>query len=311
MKLVLKALSAFFSSLPLGAALAMGRGIGWFLGAVARYRRVIVQEALARCFPEKTPQERRAILRRSYANLGMNISEMLRLPKLSEPAARELVTVEGLEHARRAHEKGKGVVVLCGHIGNWELLAAVTPLFGYPLTIIAKAIKNPSLQAFWSSVRQRFGSRVLPAHGSYRPCLKALRSGEIVGFILDQNMTREEGVFVDFFGKPACTTPGLAYMAAQAGAPVLPVFILRSADARRHVIKILPEVMPPADASRESTRAFTQECTKILENIIREHPEQWTWIHRRWRTKPVPGTSWGADRTGYVPPGCVFPSSSL
>lgn len=233
----------------------MPRGIGWFLGSVVRYRRAIAREALSRSFPEKSPQAIRTILLRIYAHMGMKFVEMMRLPHLmTEAAAHEVIAVEGADNLREAHKQGKGVVALCGHIGNWELLATVTPLWGYPLTIIARAVKNA---------------------------------------------TRQEGIFVEFFGKPACTTPGLAYMAAQVGPPIVPAFILRASDTRRHVIRTLPAIEPPREITPESVRSFTQQCTTILEQIIREHPEQWTWIHRRWRTVP-----WkGADRSGYQPPG--------
>ena len=298
MKLILKALSALLSCLPLRFALAVGRALGWVIGSVVRYRRAYAQSALSSSFPEKPAGEIRDILRRMYGNIGMDFVEMMRLPRLSEAAARELVSVENVENLKSAYEQGRGVLALCGHIGNWEWLATLTPLSGYPLTIIAKSIKNASLQEFWWGVRQRFGSRVLPAHNSYRPCLKALKNGGIIGFMLDQNMTRDEGIYVDFFGRPACTTPGLAYMAFQSRAPVVPVFICRQPDVRRHVIKILPAIDPPADIEPESVRAFTQHCTAVLEQIIREHPEQWTWIHYRWKTAP-----WkGPDRSGYQPP---------
>ena len=287
MKLILKAIAAFFSCLPLGAALAIGRGLGWLYGSIIRYHRADAIESLIRSFPEKTPSEIRGIVRRMYANLGMNLVEVFRLGKVTDEFLRANIDIEGEGFAREALARNKGAVILTGHVGNWDLLCTVVPRLGYPLTVISKDIKNKGLNEFWMNIRQRFGVKFVPAHNSYRACLTALRKNELIGFILDQNMIRTEGVFVDFFGKPACTTPGMAYMSAQSGAPVVPVFMLRR-EKGRHLVKVLPLIDPPPNREPAAIREFTQRYTKIIEEIIRQYPDQWIWIHRRWRTLPVP-----------------------
>ncbi len=280
----LRTISRFLAMLPLRWALALGRCMGWVFGSVIRYHRREAEEALARSLPELSAEERRRVIRRMYANLGMNLVEILRLPHADEAYFDQYVTRENEEHLRKALAGGKGVLVLTAHMGNWDLLCTLAPHFNYPTTIITKEIKNKALNEYWMTTRARFGLKFVPAHNSFRLCLAALRRNEIVGVILDQNMIDTEGIFVDFFGRPACTTPGLAYLSAQSGAPVVPVYMLR--EGGRHVIRILPPVLPPPDRKPETIRVFTQQYTRLIEDMIRAHPAQWTWIHRRWRTQP-------------------------
>ena len=290
MKLILSAIAAFFSCLPLGVALAIGRGLGWVYGSVIRYHRRDAIDALKRAFPEKPQSEILGIVRRMYANLGMNLVEVLRLGKVTDEFLRESIEIEGEEHGRTALLRNRGAVILTGHLGNWDLLASIVPRLGYPLTVISKDIKNKGLNEFWMNIRQRFGVKFVPAHNSYRTCLTTLKKNELIGFILDQNMINTEGVFVDFFGKPACTTPGLAYMSAQSGAPVVPVFMIRRENGR-HLVKVLPPLDPPPNREPATIREFTQRYTKIIEDVVREYPDQWIWIHRRWKTVPAPAAT--------------------
>lgn len=282
----LKALAFLFARLPLPMALAVGRGLGWVYGSVIRYHRRDAFEALRRSFPDKPEAEIRSIVSRMYAGFGMNVMELMRLVDARGGYPGPLVETEGAEHMAAGLARGKGVIVLSAHTGNWDLLCTAAPAWGYPLTIITKNIKNKAINDVWMEIRSRYGLKFVPAHNSYRTCLTALRKNEIVGFILDQNMIRTEGIFVDFFGKPACTTPGLAYMAAQSGAPVLPVFMVRRPGGR-HLVKALPLIEPPPNREPETIREHTQNYTRVIERHIREHPEQWIWLHRRWRTTPA------------------------
>ena len=287
MKWILRAVAALFSSVSLGMALAIGRALGWIYGSIIRYHRRDAIDALKRAFPQKSQGEILDIVRKMYANLGMNLSEILRLGTVTDEFLRETIQIEGEEYARAALQRNKGVIILTGHLGNWDLLASIVPRLGYPLTVISKDIKNKGVNEFWMNLRRRFGVKFVPAHNSYRTCLAALKKNELIGFILDQNMIRKEGVFVDFFGKLACTTPGLAYMSAQSGAPVVPVFMIRGENGR-HVVKAFPPLDPPPDREPETIREYTQRYTKVMEDVIRQYPEQWIWIHRRWKTIPLP-----------------------
>lgn len=259
--------------------------MGWIYGSLIRYHRQDAINALRDSLPEKSEKERRYILESMYRNLGMNIVEEFRLPHITEEELQRIIRWEGEQNARNVLAAGKGMIVLSAHVGNWDILCTIAPKFDFPATIITKNIKNESLNRFWMESRSRFGLKFVPAHNSYRQCLAALRKNEIVGFILDQNMINTEGIFVDFFGKPACTSPGLAYMAAQSGAAVVPVFIVRG-DNGVHTVKMLPAIPPPPDRKPGTISDYTQRYTKVIESAVREHPDQWIWIHRRWRTKP-------------------------
>lgn len=283
--LLLKGISRLFGAIPLHTALRIGRGLGWFYGTVIRHHRRDAASALRRSFPEKSDAERQAILLEMYKKLGMNAAEELRMPTVSDAYLRDNILWDDESIIRDALAKGKGLLTLTAHLGNFDLLCTIAPHFNYPTTIITKTIKNRAINAWWMEARSRFGLKFLPAHNSYRQCLSALRKNEIVAFILDQNMINTEGIFVDFFEKPACTSPGLAYMSAQSGAPVVPVFMIRLENGL-HRVKILPAVAPPPDRKPETIRQFTQLYTKIIEDVIREYPDQWIWVHRRWKTVP-------------------------
>lgn len=285
MRMILQAFSAFASKLPLARALALGRALGWAYGSVIRYHRRDALAAVRRSLPDKTDAEVRTIVAGMYRNLGMNLVELFRLRSAPDEYIKDFIVFEEERHLHETLKRGKGMLVLSAHLGNWDLLCTTAPRFNFPLTIITKEIKNRALNDYWMDVRRRFGLKFVPAHQSYRLCLSALRKNEVVGFILDQNMTRDEGIFVDFFGRPACTTPGLAYMSMQSGAPVVPVFMIRRENGR-HLIKVLPPIEPPPDRSPETIRDFTQRYTKVIEDMIRQYPDQWIWVHRRWRTVP-------------------------
>ena len=282
---LLKGLCKVFGMLPLPVALAIGRGMGWFFGSVIRHHRRDAEEALKRSLPEKSARERRQILERMYLNLGMNVAEDLRLTAASNAYLNNYISWEGDTHIHQVLAAGKGMLVLTGHMGSWDMLCSIAPKFNYPTTIITKNIKNRTINSVWMEIRNRFGLKFLPAHNSYRHCLSALRKNEIVGFAIDQNMINSEGIFVDFFGTPACTTPGLAFMSAQSGAAVVPVFMIRR-EQGRHLVKALPAIPPPPDRKPDTILKYTQMYTTVMEDIIRQYPDQWIWIHRRWKTTP-------------------------
>lgn len=276
------------SRVSLDRALAVGRGIGWVLGSLVRYRRAESAAAIRRCLPGLPEARIREVLDEMYAGFGQNAMESFWLTPEALPGyLRNRVDVHGREIVESEMAKGRGALVLASHAGNWDLLCRGTRGLEFPLTIISKTVRSRSFEIFGRVIRERFGLRVLPAHGSYRACLRTLRRNEILGFALDQNMTRTEGIFVDFFGRPACTTPGLAYLSAQSGASVIPIFIERLPGGR-HVIRVMTPLPPPADLKPETIHTATQAYSRLTEDWVRAHPGQWIWIHRRWRTQPVP-----------------------
>ncbi len=282
----LKLLTRFFSALPLDAARGVGRGIGFAAYHALRKHRAENLSDMQRCFPDADPADLRLRLRRVYQGMAINYIEVFRWFGGRDAELEGLIRVEGLEHFEQVRARGKGVLVLTAHIGNWDLLGPWAARRA-PLTIISKQLRSAGANRFWQEARAACGLNILPAHNSYRACLATLRRGEMLGFILDQNMINTEGIFVEFFGRPACTTPGLAFLSAHARAPVLPVFMLRMPDGA-HLVRIQPAIEPPPDRAPEAIHAATQHYTRVIEDVIRAYPDQWIWMHRRWRTQPLP-----------------------
>ncbi|MBV8774075.1 MAG: lysophospholipid acyltransferase family protein [Deltaproteobacteria bacterium] len=277
------------SLLPDFVLYGLGKAGGW-LGYMldARHIRIGLRN-LAFAFPEKSPEERKRILRTSYINLGISAAEYIRLGGFFYRRLRERVTYNRFEYwaKMKGRYPGKGGVILTAHFGNFELLPAAHALHGYPITLVHHTQRFLAGDALMTYVRERAGIKVIRKHTAARAVLKSLREGELVGIPFDQNAKRSEAVFVPFFGEPAATSSGLARLVAIAEVPVVPVFLLRERNSRRHRIEILDEIPiqrshdPRADIE-ENTRRFT----RAIEEFVRSHPTQFLWIHRRYRTRP-------------------------
>jgi len=285
MSMLIKIVEGYCSRLTAAQAQRLGRRIGWFLDHGVRFRRDEVQNNIRRCFPEKNEAECSDILERMYANFGQLIVESVRMGTIDLSYFKEQVDVVNMRYTLDAINQGKGVVFLTAHIGNFELLAMMAGVYNVKMSIIVKPIRPPALNEYFCRTRARFGVNMLPPKHSFRDCIAALKRNETVGFILDQNMKRNRGVFVDFFGRPACTSPGLAMMSAQCGSPVVPCFMLRMPDGRHRAV-VHPPLPPPADMKPDTIHAATQTYTRIIEEAVRANPDQWIWVHRRWRTQP-------------------------
>jgi KDO2-lipid IV(A) lauroyltransferase len=282
---ILRLLSSRLTAMPPDRLLRAGARWGWGLGAVFRFRRRLVLEALGRSFPDKPPAELARLADAMYRNLGMNLAESLRLDTIGPEFMERWVDTSDAARFLEVFRQGRGVVALTAHLGNFDLLCLASGIVGIPLTIISKELKPPRLNAYWMAARSRYGLKVVPHRHSARACLRVLRDRGVLGFILDQNMKRHEGIFVDFFGRPACTSPGLAVLSSQAGSPVVPIFIVRRADGGHKVI-VQDPLEPPPDRRPETIRDATQRYTRIIEDMVRQYPDQWLWIHRRWKTRP-------------------------
>ena len=195
------------------------------------------------------------------------------------------LAIEGLEHLRAVLERHGRALVLTAHLGNWELLTLAPALTGYPLTVVARALDSPALDAWADRLRRTAGVEVIDKREALRPILHALRRGRLVGVLLDQNASRREGVFVPFFGRAASTSRAVAVLALRTRTPVIPAFTRRLAPGR-HQITIQPALPLPASAGNEAVVALTAQCTAAIEAAVRETPDQWLWSHDRWRTRP-------------------------
>jgi len=288
LSLIVNGLARRLARLSRPALLCWGARLGWCYGHIVRHRRAEARAALHRSLPELSATEVSAALDGMYRNLALNILEILRMYGGATEELDALMTIEGEDVVRTALQRGRGAMILTAHLGNFDMLAMFAAHRHYPLTIISKQLKNAAVNQIWSSLRERFGVNILFSHNAARGCLKALRANSLVGFLLDQNRPVGQGVFVQFFGRPASTTPGLAILASQAQAPVIPVFLSRRPDGTHH-LQILPLVEPPPDREPATILRYTQIYSTITEQAIRRHPDQWTWIHRRWKNQPAPG----------------------
>ncbi len=285
---LIKVTSRFTAWLPLRWARAWARHWGWMLAHVVRMRRAYVLDALAQAFPGMPRRERSALYAEVCRHQALNMMELLRFAGGREEEFSGLIDVRGEDIVKAALARGKGALILIAHFGNYDLMGMVaSKLFGYPLTIITKRLKNARLNELWWEMRRKAGVNEVPARKAYRPCVRALQQNGLVGFMLDQNRPPPLGIFVEFFGRPAATTPGLAFMSAQTEAPVVPVFMHRTPDGG-HVLEVRPILEPPPDRKEETLLAHTAAYTKVIEEEVRRYPAQWLWLHKRWKSQPKP-----------------------
>ncbi len=269
----------------------IGRCVGFALCRIVRFRRRLILQQLKLAFPEYSETERRKLLKKVYNHFGTLAVEMLRLPRQSSEELLDSCIFEGVKNLHSAQAKNQGVLVLSGHLGNWELGLAAAAASGLKVAAVTKEIKGYTGQYIANRMREAHGVMAINRRAALRPVLSFLKKGDGVGFVLDQNAKEAEGVFVNFFGRSACTMPGLAIMAKRFSIPVVPLIFYRDEQGRHH-LRFLPEIgwetIPNngKEGGRLDILHNTQRYTQVLEQAIKEHPEQWLWMHKRWRTRP-------------------------
>ncbi len=233
-----------------------------------------------------SPAQAEALTREAFANMGMTLLEVMRLPWLRSASDLDgMVRCEGLELLDEALKRSRGVMLITGHLGNWELMATWYALHGYTMDVVVRELDSPLGARLMEWMRTCHGNAMVLKKRSMRRLLKTLAGGGIAGLLIDQNVARVEGVFVDFFGVPACTNKGPAMLAAVSGAAVLPTFITR--ENGRHVIRIGPEIEVVSTGDRKKDALEnTARFTRAVEEAIRNAPAEWFWVHRRWKTRP-------------------------
>ena len=286
---VLRALMAMLRALPLAWALRLASAAGLLAYAVAPPLRRVGMKNLEIAFPERAIAERRRILRASFANLGCMIAELAHLPRTTAEELRERVRFEDeawwAENVARPRDTGG--LILSGHFGNWELLVFAHGMRGFPVSMVHRSIANPLIDRWLNALRARAGTRLVRKRHAAGGVLKALHDRELLVLPFDQNSTRGLGVFVDFFGVPASTNSGIARLALRSGAPAVPVFIVREGRSARHRVHVLPLMYARRSDDLESdVKRTTQELSDVFESMVRRFPEQWLWIHKRWKTRP-------------------------
>jgi len=275
-----------FAILPVRAGLAIGaamaHGFFFFSGKL----RGVGERNLEIAFRDLSAQERQRLLRGCFANLGRLLAVFAHFTKQPEEL-KSLIDCEGIENLEAAEKSGRGVILFTGHVGAWELSSFALSLFGHPLSFLVRRIDNPKVEALIDRARTRLGNRTIDKRSAAREMLRMLESAGAVGILVDLNTLEREGIFVDFFGVPASTTFMLAKLALRTDANVLPVFAPWDEGRKRFVLKIEePLKFDPTGDETEDVRRLTQMFTSVVEKYVRRYPDQWLWIHRRWKTRP-------------------------
>lgn len=275
--------------MPRGLARWLAGGLAWFVyRAMGRLRRVGERNLELALHEAAGEKERAEILRGVYRHLGWQLVEFCRMPRYTPQNTQGWIRTEGLKHYLEARARGKGVLVLTGHLGAWELSSFYHSMMGYPMGMVIRRLDNRRLDEFVNGIRCMHGNRVLHKDDFARGLLTAMRDGQTVGILMDTNMTPPQGVFVNFFGITACTASGLARVALKTDAAVLPGFLLWEPKERQYVLHFGEELNFKKSGDAEAdVLAATQECNDVLERWIRRYPDQWLWIHRRWKTRPA------------------------
>jgi KDO2-lipid IV(A) lauroyltransferase len=273
--------------LPQGAACWLASAAARVLYVLSAKLRKTAEFNLRLAFPGWAESQRQQVIRNMTTNLGRMAAEFARMPKYSAANIQELVVLEGHENFLQGHQQGKGVLYLTGHIGAWELSSFAHALYGYPLHYMARPLDNRKLDELVNRYRSLSGNRPIYKNESARLMLKVLKDGGTVGILADQNTMPSEGVFVDFFGTPACSTTGLARVALHTGAAVVPGYAYWDETIKKYRLRFEPpvELVRTGDNERDIFEN-TQKFTKVLEEIIRKYPDQWVWVHGRWNTRP-------------------------
>lgn len=237
-------------------------------------------------FPEWKESARRRVVVGLFRNFGRMLADFAHFPKWNRENIEQLIIYDGFENYERARSMGKGVLFLTGHFGNWELGSFAHGVYGYPCHFIVREMDNPLLDALINGYRCLSGGRDIEKRDFAREVLRAFKFGEAVGILIDQNMAGSEGVFVEFFGRPACTTTGPARIARKAGVPIVLGLVIWDAKLGKHRLRFDPVEWIKREDPEEEIVVNTANFTRKIEEYIRRYPDQWLWVHRRWKTRP-------------------------
>jgi KDO2-lipid IV(A) lauroyltransferase len=262
-----------------------------FLGRVwfqvdKRHREIALNNLKIAWGDELSENKTRIIARTNFIHLARVLLELPYLRKLNSDKLDGFVTFHGIEHFKNALQKGRGVLLLASHFGNWELMALAFSLRYSPINIVVRPLDNPFLDKLITKIRTRGGNQLIPKKGSVKKMLRLLAAGEVVALLLDQNPAWYEGVFVPFFNEIACTNKALGTIALRTGAPVIPAFNVRQPDGSYRIFGEQEVVLARSGDTTRDVEENTAKFNKIIETYVRRYPEQWFWVHQRWKTRP-------------------------
>ena len=277
----------FLGMLPRRWSHALGIGIARLVFRLHRRLQAVGLRNLQIALPEMPAAERQRLLRAEFDNLGRLLAESARFPRYRRDTVAAIALYDGLEHYQAASARGQGVLLLTAHLGGWEVGSFVHSLCGYPMRVVIRELDNPYLNRLTQRYRTLHGNSTFGKQEFARGLLSAMRAGETVGLLMDTNMTPPQGVFVPFFGVPACTASGLARVALRTGAAVVPAFTIWDSGIGKYRIHFdAPlELVSTGDDEADAV-ANTARFTHVIESFVRRYPGQWLWVHRRWKTRP-------------------------
>ena len=274
--------------IPRALSRAIGAGIGWLAYRLVRRLRNVGLRNLEMAYPEQDRSWREGVLRGVYRSLGLQLAEFCQMSRYTAARASEFIAYDGLEHYLAAEKRGKGVLIVTGHLGAWELSSFYHSLMGHPMGLVIRRLDNPLVDAFVNRRRCLHGNRVIHKDDFARGLISAMRDGETVGILMDTNMTPPQGVFVPFFGREACTASGLAKVALRTDASVLPGFLIWDDKKGRYRMCFGRQIELTRTGDAEADAVVnTAAFTEAIERSVRANPDQWLWLHRRWKTRPV------------------------
>ncbi len=276
----------FLQLWPRQTTIKITRGIGQLSFRLASKSRNRIKQHLTKVYgKEKSAEEIKKLTKNVFMHSFSAAADYVRLPIMTTAEINSLIKVDGIEHLEKAYAENRGVIMLSAHLGNWELLGIWVSNNGFPAAAIGARIRNPYLEKLVMKFRRQCGLKNIKRGNDTREIIKALRLGQGVGMLIDQS-TKVQGEFVDFFGYPAHTATAPYRLAKKYGSPIIPIFIHLHDDYTYH-IECFPKIKLHTTGSNHQNMINTlQECSTVIENIIRKHPEQWTWIHRRWKKQP-------------------------
>ncbi|HTQ95762.1 MAG TPA: lysophospholipid acyltransferase family protein [Candidatus Acidoferrum sp.] len=274
-------------ALPRPMARALAAGATRLLLLLLPKLRKTAEFNLKLALPDWTETQRRVVIKQMTRNLGWMAAEFARLPQYTKRNIESVVVLDGHENFLAGQSRGKGVLYLTGHIGAWELSSYAHALYGFPLHYMARPLDNAPLDALVNQYRGLSGNKPIYKNEAARLMLRVLKDAGTVGILADQNTMPGEGVFVDFFGVPACTTTGIARIALHTDAAVVPGYAFWDENLRKYRLRFEPPVdLVRTGNTEQDVLENTQRFTKVIEEIIRKYPEQWVWIHARWKNRP-------------------------
>ena len=273
--------------LPRPVVRAICISIALLIYAVHKRLRKVGMRNLDMAFPDRGVKEKKRILRGVFISLGRQLAEFTVFPRYTRENVSRTVIYEGFENFAAAQARGKGVLFLTAHLGGWEISSFVHSLHGHPMNIVVRPLDNPLLNALVERYRTLHGNRTFSKQDYARGLIKALRNGEIIGILMDTNMTPPQGAFVDFFSVPACTATGIARVALHTDAAVVPAFCVWDKTLKKYRLCFEPAMKLVRSGDDEADAlANTAMFTKEIERYVTKYPDQWLWVHRRWKTRP-------------------------